>query len=210
MWLEDINQDGLMDVCSADHTAHRGFWHENPGPVAPGPWTPNLIFRNIRLSVDFAILDLDSDGDKDWVGTSMTLGKAFIVEQVQPDSSLVATISLPHAFTGSVSKLLVTLADTLPVTGPPAAVLAEISNADSDGDNIGDVDRILGADMDLTLAFSDAGVTGQYHVVVALYMEGGGVFQPVPGIDYMAASPPLELGSGQQDVTLDLELVPSY
>jgi hypothetical protein len=41
-------------------------------------------------------------------------------------------------------------------------------------------------------------------------MEGGGVFQPVPGIDYIAASPPLERGSGQQDVTLDLELVPSY
>jgi len=200
----------LMDVCSADHTAHRGFWHENPGPGMPGPWKPNLIFRNIRLPGDFAILDLDSDGDKDWIGTSMTMGKAFIVEQVQPESSLVTTISLPDGFTGTVTKLLVTLAENLPVTGPPAAVLAEISNADSDGDNVGDVDKILNPDMDLTLAFSDVGViTGPYHVVVALYMEGGGVFQPVPGMDYMAASPKMDLGSGQQNVTLNLELVPA-
>ena len=138
----------------------------------------------------------------------MTMGKAFIVEQVQPESSLVTTISLPDGFTGSVTKLLVTLAANLPVTGPPAAILAEISNADSDGDNVGDVDKILNPDMDLTLAFSDVGVTGPYHVVVALYMEGGGVFQPVPGMDYMAASPKMELGSGQQNVTLNLERVP--
>jgi protoheme ferro-lyase len=208
MWLDDMNQDGLMDVCSADHTAHRGFWHENPGLGVPGPWKPNLIFRNIRLPGDFVITDLDNDGDKDWVGTSMSLGKAFIVEQVQPDSSLVTTISLPDSFTGTVTKLLVTLADTLPVMGPPVAVLAEISNEDSDGDGIGDVDRILGIGKDLTLAFGDVGVSGEYHVVVALYMEGGGVFQPVPGIDYMAASPQLLLGSGQQETTLNLELVP--
>lgn len=39
------------------------------------------------------MVDIDGDGDLDWVGTSLTLGQAFIVEQVQPDSSLIATIS---------------------------------------------------------------------------------------------------------------------
>ena len=209
MWLDDMNQDGLMDVCSADHTAHRGFWHENPGLGVPGPWKPNLIFRNIRLPGDFVITDLDNDGDKDWVGTSMTLGKAFIVEQVQPDSSLITTIAVPDNYAGTAAKLLVTLANTLPVMGPPAAVLAEISNEDSDGDGIGDVDRILGAGNDLTLAFGDVGVSGEYHVVVALYMEGGGVFQPVAGVDYMAASQKILLGSGQQETALQLELVPA-
>ena len=53
---------------------------------------------------DFAIMDLDSDGDKDWVGTSMTLGKAFIVEQVQPPASLITTIALPDDFTGTIGK----------------------------------------------------------------------------------------------------------
>jgi len=39
-------------------------------------------------------------------------------------------------------------------------------------------------------------------------MEGGGVFQPVPGIDYMAASPSVTLGQGQAVVDVELELVP--
>ena len=31
MWLADMDGDGLTDVVSADHTAHRGVWHKNPG-----------------------------------------------------------------------------------------------------------------------------------------------------------------------------------
>ena len=54
----------------------------------------------------------------------------------------------------------------------------------------------------------DAGLTGDYHVMVVLYMEGGGVFQPVPGVDYMAASQKLTLGSGQAITELELQLVP--
>jgi hypothetical protein len=94
--------------------------------------------------------------------------------------------------------------------GPPAAVLADISNDDSDGDGIGDVDNILSGEKDLTLAFKDAGLTGDYHVMVVLYMEGGGVFQPVPGVDYMAASGKLTLGSGQATTELELQLVPTF
>jgi hypothetical protein len=209
MWLTDMDSDGLMDVVSADHTAHRGLWHRNPGLAEPGLWQPNLIFRNVRLPGDFAMVDMDGDGDEDWVGTSLTMGKAFIVEQVHPPKSLVARISLPADFSGTPTKLLVTLASSLPVLGPPAAVLAEISNADSDGDGIGDVERILNGSKDLTLAIEDVGLTGSYHVVVALYMEGGGAFQPVPGIDYLAASGKMGLGQGQAKVELELELVPA-
>ena len=208
MWLADMDKDGLMDICSADHTAHRGFWHKNPGPLQAGYWKPNLIFRNIRLPGDFAMLDLDGDGDEDWVGTTLTHGKAFIVEQVHPPESLVTTISLPDGFSGNITKLMVTLAASLPVTGPPAAVLADISNEDSDGDGIGDVDRILSPANDLILAFDDVDLSGNYHVVVALYMEGGGVFQPVPGVDYMAASTQMQMGEGQVVVDLELALVP--
>jgi protoheme ferro-lyase len=208
MWLADMDGDGQMDVCGADHTAHRGFWHQNPGPGQPGPWKPNLIFKNIRLPGDFAMLDMDNDGDLDWVGTSMSLGKAFIVEQIHPQDSLVATISLPDDFAGEINKLLVTLATDLPVTGIPAAVLAEINNGDIDADGIRDVDNILNESKDLVIAFDNVGVSGSYHVVVALYMEGGGVFQPVPGIDYMAASQKIALGSGQATVELEVELVP--
>jgi hypothetical protein len=207
MWLADMDSDGLMDVVSADHTAHRGVWHKNPGTLGE-TWQLNLIYRNIRLPGDFVMIDMDEDGDLDWVGTSLTLGQAFIVEQIQPETSLVTTISLPDGFSGTPTKLMVTLADSLPVTGPPAAVLATINNADADGDGTGDVEEILNPERDLVLALPDVGVVGTYHVVVALYMEGGGQFQPVPGVDYMAASGPLPLGAGQVSLELELMLVP--
>ena len=130
------------------------------------------------------------------------------MEQIQPLTSFVTTISLPDGFSGTPTKLLITLADQLPVTGPPAAVLATINNADADGDGTGDVEQILNPDRDLVLALPDVGVIGTYHVVVALYMEGGGQFEPVPGVDYMAASGPMSLGAGQVAVELELMLVP--
>ncbi len=208
MWLADMDSDGLMDVVSADHTVHKGVWHKNPGPGGSTQWVPNLIFRDIRLPGDFAMVDMDNDGDLDWVGTSMTLGQAFIVEQVQPVSSLVTTISLPDTFNGQVNQLLVALASALPVTGPPVEVLAQISNGDSDDNGIGDVDEILNGSRDLVLGVEDVGVSGDYHVVVTLYMEGGGQFQPVSGVDYIASSGLIPLGQGQATVELQLELVP--
>jgi hypothetical protein len=58
------------------------------------------------------------------------------------------------------------------------------------------------------LPIKDAGLSGGYHVVVVLYMEGGGTFQPLPGVDYMAASAKLTLGQGQAVADLELQLVP--
>ena len=54
----------------------------------------------------------------------------------------------------------------------------------------------------------DVGVTGHYHVVVGLYVEGGGDFQPVPGVDYQAEGEQLTFGEGKVETTLDLILVP--
>jgi hypothetical protein len=55
----------------------------------------------------------------------------------------------------------------------------------------------------------DVGVVGDYFAVAALFMEGGGQLQPVPGVDYMAESGLLSLGSGQAAVGLELILVPA-
>ena len=131
------------------------------------------------------------------------------MEQVEPDSGLVATISLPDNFNGQIRSLILTLAQDVPVTGPPAAVLATIDNLDLDGNGIEDVDQILNSSRDLVLALEDVGIPpGEYHVIAALYMEGGGQFQPVPGIDYMATSIKKALGQGMEEVVLELEPVP--
>ena len=58
----------------------------------------------------------------------MTMGKAFIVEQVQPESSLVTTISLPDGFTGSVTKLLSEGRTHLEAEDAKVAVFYSISN----------------------------------------------------------------------------------
>jgi hypothetical protein len=208
MWLTDMDGDGLVDVVSADHTAHRGVWHKNPGYGSSELWQPNTIFRNIRMPGDFAMSDLDKDGDLDWVGTSMTWGRAFVVEQVEPASSLVATISLPEGFDREIKKLLVFLAREVPVRGIPGNFLANIDNVDADSDGELDVDQNLSPSHDMVLAVEDVGVTGEYHVVAVLYVEGGGKFQPESGVDYMANSQKLTFGEGKVEATIDLILAP--
>jgi hypothetical protein len=206
MWLTDMDGDGLVDVVSADHTAHRGVWHKNPGSDVAGEWTQqSTVFRNIRMPGDFAMKDLDDDGDLDWIGTSMTQGRAFVVEQIQPPSSLVATISLPDDFDIPITRLLVTLASEVPVTGIPIAVLAMVDNVDADGDGELDVDQILSPSQDLVLAIEDVGLTGDYYVVAAVYVEGGGEFMPVLGVDYLSASEQLTFGSGTAETTIELD-----
>jgi len=206
MYLADVDGDGLMDVVSADHTAHRGVWHKNPGVNESGVWEMNLIFPDVLLPGDFVMDDVDGDGDIDWIGTSVTLGQGFIVRQVHPPNSLVTTLSLPENFDGIVSSFMLTLASQVPLTGLPDKVLAAISNEDKDGDGIGDVDRILRSSHDLVLAFKDVELSGDYHVMAVLYMKGGGTFQPLVDVDYFATSTKLTFGQGQVEVSLDLEL----
>jgi hypothetical protein len=205
MWLTDMDDDGHIDVVSADHTAHRGVWHRNPGDDPDGVWEPHAIYRDIRMPGDFAMDDLDGDGDLDWAGISMTEGRAFVVEQVEPPSGLVATISLPDGFDEEVRMLLVSMARELPATGMPVAMPAMIENTDRDGDGELDVDQVLAPGKDLTLAIDDVGLEGEYHVVAVAYVEGGGAFQPKPGVDYLAASEALTFGQGPVEAHLELE-----
>ncbi len=208
MWLTDMDGDGLIDVVSADHTAHRGVWHKNPGLDSSEPWQQSTIFRNVRMPGDFELQDLDQDGDLDWVGTSMTWGQAFIVEQVEPPSSLVATISLPDDFDANISKLVIILSREVPLSGIPTQIPVTINNSDNDGDGELDVDQLLSPTRDLVLPLEDVGVTGEYHVVAVLYVEGGGRFQPKSGVDYMGYSEQLTFGEGPVEAMIELDLAP--
>ena len=117
MWWTDVDGDGAVDLVSADHTAHRGVWHRNTGVGGGNQWTGSSIYRNINMPGDFAMVDIDGDGDEDWVGVSMTLGQAFIVERVDPPESLVVELTLPDDLTAPITRLVVTLAEEIPVTG---------------------------------------------------------------------------------------------
>ena len=139
----------------------------------------------------------------------MTRGQAYTVEQVAPVTSLVARVSLPDNFDSKITKLMITLATELPVTGVPAAILATIDNVDTDGDGLLDVDQILGVGRDFVFAMEDVGVASSYHVIATLYVEGGGQFQPVAGVDYMASSEKVALGAGQVNISLELAPVPA-
>ncbi len=88
-----------------------------------------------------------------------------------------------------------------------AATVVTVQNVDADDDGTGDVDQILNPSRDLVLAIKDVGVTGDYHVVVTLFMEVGGQYIPVQGVDYMTSSAKLTFGQGKQDVALELKLV---
>ncbi|MCX6130382.1 MAG: VCBS repeat-containing protein [Proteobacteria bacterium] len=206
MWLADMDADNQPDIVIADHTGHRGLWFKNPGP---GPklnkeWSERLIFDGIKMPGDFVMNDIDHDGDLDWIGTSLVTGQPVIVEQVKPERSLVLHLALPENFTAKSSKLFVGLYRSLPVAGPPDKTLLLVNNLDLDHDGYGDVDQILNTEQDFTLGVEDVGLKGTYYVYAVLYVEGGGQFLPLAGVDSTAVSKAISLGSGQ--IGLDLQL----
>ncbi len=157
---------------------------------------------------DFAMVDLDGDGDEDWVGVAMTTGQAFVVERVEPPESAVVTMSLPDGLETPVTRLVITLAEEIPVTGIPRAILAVIDHADADQNGELDVDQLFGDDGEVVLGFDDVGLSGEFHVVASIYVEGGGDFMPVPGVDYMAVSDALVFGDGTVTTDLTFSLAP--
>jgi len=71
-----------------------------------------------------------------------------------------------------------------------------------------DVDQLINASNEIILALEDVGETGKYLVVAALYVEGGGNFNPKSGIDYMASSGKQTVGEGKLEVKVDLVHAP--
>jgi hypothetical protein len=117
-----------------------------------------------------------------------------------PDAAVGSALTLvvPATYAGTPRQLAVVGANSVPIAGPPAAVFL-IDDAPA---------PVAGQAMHLELDTS--GASGDLYVVAVLYQEGGGQFQPEPGVDYVAQSAasfhftgaPMELGS------LDLALAP--
>jgi hypothetical protein len=111
-------------------------------------------------------------------------------------ASSTVTIIVPSDFTGTPRQLLVAAFDQFPVTGPPAGVLYQGTPA-------------ISAGATLHLAADASGLSGMKYLLAVLYMQGGGQFSPMPGVDYASAPATIDFGGQAMELpTLTLALVP--
>lgn len=83
---------------------------------------------------------------------------------------------LPWDFEGETRELAVALYTSIPPAGPPNATLAQIPAPS------------MKTGETYPLRLQPVLETGEYYLWVNLYMEGGGTWVPVDGVDYVGAS----------------------
>lgn len=93
---------------------------------------------------------------------------------VCPDgANLCANIFVPDDYAGTPRQLTVGLFETATVAGPPADIAALIDTPK------------VSVEEPFYLVAEDIASEGDFYIFVALYNEGGGTFQPVPGVDHV-------------------------
>lgn len=108
---------------------------------------------------------------------------------------LCATLSVPSDFAATPRNVYVGLYASLPPAGPPDVMVGSFPATS------------IAAGAPLRLTVDGVDEVGDYHVFVALFVEGGGNFQPEPGIDYQIITAPHTFGAGPVELgTLSLEL----
>jgi hypothetical protein len=112
-----------------------------------------------------------------------------------------ATLTVPTGFTATPVKLIVGLYKQLGAggpAGPPDAIAMQTMNP------------VISPATPLALDVSDVTVSGAYYVYAALYNPGGGMFQPVKGVDYTAqTTSPITLGGSTSPALGTLALEPA-
>ena len=89
------------------------------------------------------------------------------------DYSLCGELIIPSDFTGTTRSLAIVLYETIPPQGPPDGIVAELDTPE------------LSAGDSFPVQIQPAIFNGDYYVWVNLYMDGGGEWQPVNGVDYV-------------------------
>ena len=87
--------------------------------------------------------------------------------------SLCGDLIIPSDITGTTRSLAIVLYSSIPPAGPPEGIVEEVSNPELSPGGRYPV-RVL-----------PALFNGDYYVWVNLYMEGGGEWAPVDGVDYL-------------------------
>ena len=92
------------------------------------------------------------------------------------DYGFCGSIEIPTPLEGTPRAMAISLYDTLTPAGPPNVTVTEI-----------DAPAVVAGEP-YVVEFSPLIATGEYYVWVFLYMEGGGEWAPVPGVDYFGHS----------------------
>ncbi len=112
----------------------------------------------------------------------------------QQEYSFCGDIIPPAAFTGAPRSLAIALYTTVPPAGPPDAILAEI-----EAPALAPCERF-------PVIVQPMLETGEYYVWANLYMEGGGSFIPVNGVDYTGVTDSTQTFDGSPFLSPDLRL----
>lgn len=110
------------------------------------------------------------------------------------DYALCTELSVPEGFTGETRNLTLALYSELPPVGPPDVVLVQIENPE------------IGVDKNFSVELHPITASGDYHLYISLYMEGGGEWLPESGIDYYLTTDPITFDGGAVDLG-GLELI---
>jgi hypothetical protein len=140
--------------------------------------------------------DSDSDSDTDADADS----DADTDTETIPDS-VQALVVVPPAFDATPAKIQFDFFVNVPPLGPP----------DVHGPGIEEPDIDVGTPYQLFIG-QPPPLVGEFHLVVVLFVEGGGIDAPQPGTDYVGFSPIPDTfgpGTGIVDVgQINLDLVP--
>ena len=112
------------------------------------------------------------------------------------DYSVCGDILIPRDIVGQARSLALVLYSTVPPVGPPDGIVAEIDSPDLMGGYRFPI-------RELPVLF-----TGEFYLWVNVYMEGGGEWMPVNGVDYTGfTSEPIVLDGSPlafDDISLEL------
>ena len=93
-----------------------------------------------------------------------------------PAAKATLKVKVPSTYTGNARQLVVVVEPSLPPMGPPAGILLQ-ENAPT-----------VTAGATLHADGDPAGLSGDYYVLVVLFMQGGGTQAPKSGVDHLATS----------------------
>jgi hypothetical protein len=111
-------------------------------------------------------------------GAGGTGGTGGAADPCTLQNSLCFDLLVPVTATEAPKQLAVTFYSSLPAMGPPDGGIGLLQ-----------MNPVVQPGAAYKVQVNDLTVSGDYLVYVALFMPGGGMFQPVAGVDYDVATP---------------------